>query len=115
MVWKDGPPAYIHRVRPGAAQVSPLGVPGGSPPPPPTGTFLTKWGAFGFGNGQFNQPTGITVDASGDVYVTGPFNQRIQKFDANGTFLTMWGSLGTGDGQFMTPRGYPQMDWATLS
>ena len=44
------------------------------------------------------------MDASGDVYVTGPFNQRIPKFDANGTFLTMRGSLGTGDGQFMTPR-----------
>jgi DNA-binding beta-propeller fold protein YncE len=42
--------------------------------------YLTQWGTFGTGNGQFNQPTGVAVDGSGNVYVADPGNHRIQKF-----------------------------------
>ena len=45
-----------------------------------TGTFLTKWGSAGTGDGQFNTPQGITVDAGGNVYVADTLNQRVQKF-----------------------------------
>ncbi len=70
-----------------------------------TGTFLTKWGSFGSGDGQFDLPFGIAVDGSGNVYVADHSNHRIQKFDGTGTFLTKWGSQGTGDGQFNFPVG----------
>jgi hypothetical protein len=64
---------------------------------------LTTWGGFGAANGQFNQPYGITLDASGVLWVADGFNHRLQKFDTNGNFLGFIGSQGTGNGQFITP------------
>ncbi|MBI4311130.1 MAG: HYR domain-containing protein, partial [Chloroflexi bacterium] len=46
----------------------------------PAGAFLTKWGGYGSGDGQFAYPRGITVDGSGNVYVVDQYNHRIQKF-----------------------------------
>jgi tripartite motif-containing protein 71 len=43
----------------------------------------------------------ITVDSSGNVYVSDRFNHRIRKF----TSSTKWGSYGDGDGQFGSPSG----------
>ena len=66
-----------------------------------SGKFITKWGSYGNGDGQFHNPDGIEVDSSGNVYVSDTDNNRIQKFDSNGTFITQWGS-GSSDGQFIT-------------
>jgi uncharacterized protein (TIGR03663 family) len=63
------------------------------------------WGSQGKGNGQFQDPRGIAVDAEGNVYVVDSGNHRIQKFDSNGKFLAQWGSQGTGPGQFQEPWG----------
>jgi hypothetical protein len=68
-------------------------------------TFVTKWGSFGSGDGQFNFPEGIAVDGSGNVYVADNGNDRVDKFDSTGTFLTKWGSSGSGNGQFDFPAG----------
>ena len=67
--------------------------------------FELMWGAPGTGNGQFNEPAGVAVDASGSVYVADKGNNRIQKFDSNGNFITQWGSAGTDNGQFSYPEG----------
>jgi tripartite motif-containing protein 71 len=67
------------------------------------GNFTKKWGTPGFGDGQFNNPTGIAVDSSGNVYVADTENNRIQKFDSNGNFTKKWGTPGFGDGQFDNP------------
>ena len=64
---------------------------------------VTKWGSSGAGNGQFQQPTGVAVDGSGNVYVADSGNKRIQKFDNNGNYVTQWGSYGSGNGQFFYP------------
>jgi parallel beta-helix repeat protein len=69
------------------------------------GNFITKWGSYGTGDGQFYSPRGIAVDSSGNVFVTDWGNSRIQKFDSNGNFITKWGSHGFGDGQFGCPSG----------
>src|SRR5439155_829360 len=71
----------------------------------PCGTFLTAWGLPGSGDGEFNNPYGIAVDASGDVFVADTLNNRIQKFTGAGTFLTKWGMSGSGDGEFNAPFG----------
>jgi tripartite motif-containing protein 71 len=70
-----------------------------------TGTFVTKWGSPGTGDGQFNRPIGVATDAAGNVYVADWRNSRIQKFTGAGTFITKWGSPGSGNGEFGSPRG----------
>jgi hypothetical protein len=70
-----------------------------------TGTFVTKWGSPGTGDGQFNRPIGVATDAAGNVYVADWRNSRIQKFTGAGTFITKWGSPGSGNGEFRSPSG----------
>jgi len=68
-------------------------------------TYLTGWGSYGSGNGQFIQPNLAATDAAGDVYVADTGNNRIQKFSGTGTYITQWGSFGSGNGQFDQPVG----------
>lgn len=65
-----------------------------------TGAFVTEWGSTGAGDGQFNHPRGLAVDAASNVYVADTYNHRIQVFNNSGVYLTQWGTGGTGDGQF---------------
>ena len=71
--------------------------------------FITQWGSFGSGQDRFNLPTGIAVDASGNVYVAevGDNNteggHRVQKFTSGGAFIGEWGSLGSDLGRFNFP------------
>jgi hypothetical protein len=67
------------------------------------GQFVTKWGSYGSGDGQFYAPHGIAVDGNGDVYVVDTYNHRIQKFTSDGQFVTKWGTQGSGNGQLYTP------------
>jgi DNA-binding beta-propeller fold protein YncE/TolB-like protein len=63
-------------------------------------------------------PSGLAVDASGDVYIADDDNNRIQKFSAGGNLLTQWGRTGRRnwspgedeeidemEGKFFRPRG----------
>ena len=70
-----------------------------------TGRLLTKWGTTGSGDGQFDCPSEVALDGSGNVYVVDGCNHRVQKFDSNGRFLEKWGSVGDAEGQFLYPRG----------
>jgi sugar lactone lactonase YvrE len=71
--------------------------------------FVTKWGEYGYGNGQFDEPYGVAVDTGGYVYVVG-LDQRLQKFTTNGSFVARWGAnggdgtYGSGNGQFYEPE-----------
>jgi len=76
------------------------------------GAFLTKWGissigSYPAGDGQFEEPEGISVASDGSVYVADTRNYRIQKFTSEGVFVSkIEGSTwGTGDGQFQSPSG----------
>ncbi len=67
--------------------------------------YVAQWGSFGIGNGCFNIPAGIAIDASGYVYVSDSGNHRIQKFTKNGAFISTWGAPGSGAGEFNNPSG----------
>ena len=69
------------------------------------GTIIKKWGSEGTGDGQFNTPTFVAADSSGNFYVTDTGNNRIEKFTSDGKFITKWGSEGSGDGQLSEPAG----------
>jgi len=57
--------------------------------------------------GLLNEPTDLTVNAAGEVFVLvghGRGEPRLVKFDSTGTLMTSWGGTGTGPGQFDTPH-----------
>ena len=67
--------------------------------------YLTQWGTFGTGPGQFETPVGVTVDNAGNVYVVETDGNRIQKFTSSGGYITQWGSYGSGNGNFNWASG----------
>ena len=65
------------------------------------GKFISQWAADpGSGDGQFQRPSSIDVDAKGNIYITGINNHRVQKFDSSGKFIAKWGARGEEDGLF---------------
>lgn len=64
-----------------------------------------SFGSRGGKAGEFNYPTHIAVDSSGDVYVMDSMNFRVQIFDKTGKFLAKFGGAGTGMNDFVKPKG----------
>ncbi|MDP2860409.1 MAG: 6-bladed beta-propeller, partial [bacterium] len=107
--WVSGTDFIVDTTKPAAPALSTpadgaatKGTPLGSAANP---VLFAKWGVPGTGNGQFTNPTGITADASGNIYAVDSDNNRVQKFTAEGVFITKWGALGSGNGQFTNPTG----------
>jgi tripartite motif-containing protein 71 len=67
-------------------------------------TYVTSWGSYGSGLGQFDHPGGVAV-AHGRVYVADTGNSRIEKFTSGGEFRRAWGSHGSRHGQSAHPGG----------
>lgn len=69
----------------------------------PPASYLSSFGSFGGGTGQFSHPAGIAVDSEGDLWVVDEWNRRVEKFNREGEYLSSFGSYGTGNGQFSRP------------
>ncbi|OPX71228.1 MAG: Caspase domain protein [Methanoregulaceae archaeon PtaB.Bin009] len=81
-----------------------------TPTPTPTTSsqyeFQQQWGIRGSGEGQFDNPSDVSVHSINDVvYVTDTKNHRVQVFSKTGSFLTSWGSYGMREVQFQYPNG----------
>lgn len=65
------------------------------------GQFIDKFGEYGDGNGQFNEPISIDEDSSGKIYIVDRGNNRIQIFSATGNYISQINDIsGVGDGFF---------------
>jgi len=75
-----------------------------SPPPKlsslPESVSNMLEGGKGTGKGEFDSPTGIAVDANGNVLVADTNNRRIEKFSPTGAFLSIMGQ-----GELSAPNG----------
>ncbi len=57
----------------------------------PVHPFRLQWGGYGSGNGSFNYPAAVAVNAAGTtVYVADRNNSLVQAFDPNGHFFLQW-------------------------
>jgi len=68
-------------------------------------SFNDDFGGTGSGQGQLNEPWGITVDLSDNLYVTDTNNERVQVFTQSGGFVDEWGTEGSENDQFQEPQG----------
>jgi sugar lactone lactonase YvrE len=65
----------------------------------PTYSYVTKWGSFGEGDGQFDGQNDVDF-YDGKVFVADYANHRVQIFDPHGKFIAKFGEGGESDGQF---------------
>jgi DNA-binding beta-propeller fold protein YncE len=65
------------------------------------GKLLKQWGEEGSGQGEFDLPHSICLDAKGRVYVGDRENERVQIFDADGKFIAEWKESGAPYGLFL--------------
>ncbi len=66
-----------------------------------TGKLLRQWGTKGRGEGEFDLPHAICLDAKGRVYVGDRENNRVQVFDAEGKYIEQWKESGAPYGLFL--------------
>jgi uncharacterized protein (TIGR03663 family) len=88
-----------------AVAVNPPPAPRGYPGAPSLLAPVAVWGHKGNALGQFNEPRGLSVDATGNVYVVDSKNNRIQKLGPDGKALLEWGHEGQDNGNFKDPCG----------
>jgi DNA-binding beta-propeller fold protein YncE len=64
------------------------------------GILVTQWQPVG------SEALKVALDAQGNVYVTEPFNNSVQKFSGSGEPLALWGGKrGSAPGKFNFPLG----------
>ena len=68
------------------------------------GNFQYKFGKQGAGEGEFNNPSCLSVNKSGHLMVCDSANHRIQVFQLNGKFVGKFGKEGSNVGEFKSPR-----------
>jgi len=66
------------------------------------GDYLSKFGSYGSGDGQFNNPRGLTFNSKDLLYVVDCSNYRVQVFDNRHKFLFKFGSKGSNPEQFQS-------------
>ena len=73
------------------------------------GKFISQFGSSGgtrppYNPGEFKAPSGVTVDAEGNIWVVDTGCHRIQKFDEDWDFILEVGTEGWGQEKFYLPE-----------
>jgi DNA-binding beta-propeller fold protein YncE len=69
------------------------------------GNYLQQWGQKGYEIGMLNNPTGISCDINGNIFILDSYNSRVQVFDHEGNFISCWGKYGSMPGELNCPQG----------
>ncbi len=69
----------------------------------PGGEFITQFGSWGTGDGEFLRPMGIAINSTGHVYIGDADKNGIQVFSPNGDFLFKFGVPIGSDGDITRP------------
>ena len=78
-------------------------------------TLKTSFGGYGTDNTGFYMPTGVAIDASGNMVIADMLNARVKVHSTtNNQFLSQFGTNGSGDGQFMVALGQGPRGVATF-
>ena len=67
------------------------------------GKFISKFGEKGNKDGEFNNPSYLSVNKEGLLVVCDSGNDRVQVFELSGKFVIKFGSKGSGRGEFNHP------------
>lgn len=68
-----------------------------------SGGYTVLFSIYGFEGDRLNKPTGVTVDAAGDIYVADSDKHRVVVFDSAGNFKTKFGKYGQGKYEIQYP------------
>ena len=66
--------------------------------------WVSEFGDYGDGVGEFIWPAGVALDSRGNAYITDEWMNRVNVYDADGKYVTHWGTEGNGPGQFLGPN-----------
>lgn len=74
--------------------------------------FINTYGEQGKGDGQFSGPSDVSLDPSGNLYITDQMNNRIQVFNSEGEYLYQFGQqgYGTDNDNFLLPTSIQATD-----
>lgn len=67
--------------------------------------FLRSWAVNGWNTQSAQNKPFLTLDSSGNVYVTDPDNYRVIQYDITGNVVQVWGNYSTGIDGFGLPVG----------
>ena len=68
--------------------------------------YISQFGEFGEGDGQFIWPVSVAVGLDQNVYVSDEWLNRINVYTKDGDFVHHWGKAGSGDGELSKPAGF---------
>ena len=67
--------------------------------------YITEFGSYGEGDGQFIWPSSIALDKDENIYIADEWLNRITVYDSNGEFIRKWGEPGANQGEIDGPAG----------
>ena len=69
--------------------------------------YISAFGEYGEGDGQFVWPTAVAIDSAGNVYVADEWLNRITKFTADGDYVSKWASPAPARASSTAPPASP--------